>query len=231
MNAIEAAYRKLLYKLFDIPIHTKYESVLLELELKKAKDIIETQKVTYINRVWNEGLNPMGRLLLQQEEIRKGNTKSIIDEIKEICISRGLEDIFCRYADNETLKFEFKRNSIENIWVESFMSPISIVNVLMKEGKRFYHNMPRAQGRAVLLWRVGALRFRSAWKDYYDKKKMSTLCPNRLCDQEDSMNHAMICPFADVKINREIQFEDKRMADFLVRLNRDRRWHHQMPIL
>ena len=170
-NDIEEAYRKLLYKLFDIPIHSKYESVLMELGLKKAKDIIASLKICYMNRIWNEGLNPMGKHLLINDHKCKGEEDSVIEEIEKLCEEYKIGSIFKTYIDNEIIKERINKVAEEEIWKSNFMSTIAEPRESYRH--KPYHYMTRGKGRIVLLWRIGSLRFRSLWKNYYTKHNQS----------------------------------------------------------
>ena len=89
----------------------------------------------------------------------------------------------------------------------------------------------RSHGRAVLLWRCGALRFRYLYRKSYIRKSDRS-CPNNLCGEDDTYAHAVRCPFALIKMSRDenVMFED-RLAQFLINLNKDRIKRHGLAIL
>ena len=80
---VHIQYRKMLYKLLDIPIHTKYETVFLELGLMRAENIIASQKICFINRIWNEDANRLNRELLMRDHEQSKEGESVLDEINK----------------------------------------------------------------------------------------------------------------------------------------------------
>ena len=90
--------------------------------------------------------------------------------------------------------------------------------------------MTRLRGRAVFLWKVGALRFRRHWKNYYQAKKMTYMCPFPLCGHEDTYDHATECLFSNVKLTCNDKNNEYAIADFLVKLNRERVKDHRWPL-
>ena len=91
--------------------------------------------------------------------------------------------------------------------------------------------MDRIHGRAILLWRCGALKFRTSWTKYHKKAGNSLKCPNMMCPEDDSLQHAMQCMFSDTKVGpwSEDTHMELRMAKYLVELNRART-KFRMPI-
>ena len=232
IKTVEAAYRKLLYKFLDIPVHTKYESVLLQLGLKRAKDIIEGQKICYINRIWNEGVNPLGKQLIIEDNLNCDNSdeESVVDEIKRLCKEKNVKDIFETYTENQIIKLVIKNWMKGELWFESFKSKWSQTITTTRNVYKPYHYMTRLRGRAVFLWKVGALRFRRHWKNYYQTKKMTYMCPFPLCGHEDTYDHATECLFSNVKLTCNDKNNEYAIADFLVKLNRERVKDHRWPL-
>ena len=76
------------------------------------------------------------------------------------------------------------------------------------------------------------MKFRRYWRVYYENKRMSIYCPHDLCPEEDTMNHALECPFMDTKLDpwQEGVSEDERMIKFILNLNRERKRYNR-PIL
>ena len=90
--------------------------------------------------------------------------------------------------------------------------------------------MTKGKGRIVLLWRIGSLRFKGLWKNYYEKHNQSTTCPHPLCGKTDELNHAMECLFMYSRVNKSIKDKDYRMADYLLKLNKERN-KYKAPII
>ena len=225
VDNVEGIYRKMLYCFLDIPSKTKYESVLLELGLMKAENVIASHKICFINKIWNEDQDPTNKKLLlrdHRECNREGNMKSVIDEVNKLCRERGLLPVTNFYYDNEFIKREIiKSNDIE-CWRESMTSRLSTTKMQTVYKYSRYHDFIRSEGRAVLLWRCGALRFKRSWRNFYERKGKDMSCPHPLCAEFDTLEHAKRCPFMLTKVKWEGN-EDKTMASFILRLNRERK--------
>ena len=230
IKKIEAVYRKMLYCFLDIPTHTKYETVLLELGLMKAENIIASQKICFINRVWNENQDEVNKKLLMRDYMKSEDGEGVLDEITRLCRERNILPITNFRQDNERIKEHIIRwNDLEN-WKESMKSKYSVTRMQTVNKFRFYHDFVRSEGRAVLLWRCGALRFRYQWKRYYMKKKQDISCPWWSCNENDTLKHAMECIFMNTKVDFSLP-KDERMGKFVMQLNRERIKRFQKPII
>ena len=231
MKVVEAAYRKLLYKLLDIPVHTKYETILLELGLKRAADIINSQKIIYINRIVSEGLNPLGHTLLKSDHEKCLGTseESIFDEIRRLSEMMNVGDIFIEMLDKDEIKFRVKKWMKKELWRESMKSSLSQTVCTTNQSFKPYHYMTRQRGRAVLLWKAGALRFRRTWKNYYVKRKMRYDCPYPICGSDDTFDHSTQCMFVRTKL-RHGPIDDYKIADYVVELHRER-LKYRLPLI
>ena len=59
---------------------------------------------------------------------------------------------------------------------------------------------------------------------------MTSLCPFALCGHEDTFDHAMDCLFSNVKLTCNDKNNEFAIADFLVKLNRERVKDHRWPL-
>ena len=134
-------------------------------------------------------------------------------------------------VDNEFIKYKVKRFAEVESWKSCVGCRLVVTRPFIRSAPRFYYRMNRVEGRAVLLWRCGYLKFKDSWRKYHSKRG-GTRCPNIFCSEDDSLNHALRCRFATVKIenaNTGTPFEI-RMARFLVNLDRERS-KIKLPIL
>ena len=84
----------------------------------------------------------------------------------------------------------------------------------------------RQKSRALLLWRLGSLRFRGVWKVYNRKHGLASKCVMPQCGyEEDCWSHMIECPFYDTKWDPKWlsgpSFESD-LADFIVKISRER---------
>ena len=198
----------------------------------KAENIIASRKICFINRIWNERTDYVCRQLLINDHKKciDSGEKSILEEVNELCRERDILPITNYQYSNENLKGIIVRDNDVKCWRETLKSRISIIRTQINDRYSWYYDFMRNEGRAVLLWRCGALMFKSHWKQSKDgRKKHEKYCPHPLCGKFDTIHHAMKCPFMMTKINRESN-HDKTMASFILRLNKERQ-KYQRPII
>ena len=230
-EVIEAKYRKLLYTMLHIPKHTKYDAVIHELKIKKARHIIESQQMCFINTIVNNDDNEEAKYLLDKEVSDRGDGTSVKELVEEMCSKYQIPSIFEFDVDNETIKFKVKRFAEVESWKSCLSSRLVVSRPFIRLRIRPYYRFNKAEGRAILLWRCGYLKFRDSWRDYHSKRD-GLKCPNSVCPETDNLDHAFKCKFSVIKMQSAdtgIPFE-KRMARFLLDLNADR-LKIKLPIL
>ena len=232
LNNIEKVYKKMIYSLLDIPTKTKYFAVMSELGLKQARHIIAAQKLNFVNNIAKRD-NDNVTVRVLNEDHRLHGDKSILTEVRELCESYNLPDIWNSPCDDDTIKTRVEEENYMQYWKGCLLSNIVICRQRLKTDFKPYHLWPRSDGRSVLLWRCGALRFRSRWRKFNKKNKMDTSCPHPLCPADDNLDHALKCLFMDSKIRGKTDYDiqDDRMCSFLVALNRERSRRYDAPIL
>ena len=227
---IERTYKKMIYSLLDIPVSTNYFAVLHELGLKQARHIIAAQKINMVNHIAICGHNNKTYQVLA-EDLRIHGKNSILAEVKDLCSEYGMQSVWEYPSDSESIKEKInERNNVQN-WKAIFMSSITVTRLEISTEYKPYHYADRTRGRAILLWRCGALRFRSLWNKSFSGKNCC-LCPHRLCGEIDSFKHAVRCPFMQTKLSRDenIPYE-QRVCDFIIKLNLERFNWHQATIM
>ena len=139
-------------------------------------------------------------------------------------------------ASDDHIKSMVKRKSDLELWDDVKEGVYTVARDIPRLKKKPYHRYNRYRGRAILMWRCGMLKFRRYWRNYYESKRMSIYCPHDLCPEEDTMKHALECPFMDTKLEppnepwRAKETEDSRMIKFILDLNRERKRYNR-PIL
>ena len=230
LKYIEKTYKKMIYSLLDIPVSTNYLAVLHELGLKQAKHIIAAQKINMINHVAISGHRNMTYQVLA-EDLRIHKSNSILAEVKDLCLEYGMQSVWEYPSDSDTIKAKInERNDVQQ-WKAIFISSITVTRLEISTEYKPYHFADRIRGRAILLWRCGALRFKSLWNKGFSGKNCC-LCPHRLCGEIDNFKHAIKCPFMKTKLSKDqsIPYE-QRVGDFIIKLNLERFNWHQATIM
>ena len=71
----------------------------------------------------------------------------------------------------------------------------------------------------------------SGWKTFYRARQLSVMCVSRMCDAEDTYSHAKICKHMNTKWSDSFEGDNRLKADYVVRLNNERRRRFGLPIL
>ena len=125
-----------------------------------------------------------------------------------------------------------KRKADYDLWAETLEGKYNVKRFHVREGIKFYHRFKKNEGRAVLMWRIGALKFKRQWRNFYEKKNVSMGCPNRFCPEEDTLYHAILCPFMESKFRGDGGvYEDYHWARYLIDLSRERREVYREKLL
>ena len=92
-----------------------------------------------------------------------------------------------------------------------------------------YHTWDKNSARAILFWRTGALKFRTTWRIYNQKKGIGIGCVMPMCPGTDDLNHVKVCKFYDTKWDDKFQLE-KDLASYLVKISRERFIKVKLPL-
>ena len=99
---------------------------------------------------------------------------------------------------------------------------------------RMHLKWTKLEAKARLLHSAGNLKFlsqASGWRAYYRARGISTRCVSRLCDSEDTAEHAKICKFMETKWDEKFEEDEKLRARYYVNLHRERLKKYAFPIL
>ena len=222
-NYIEMKYRAIVYSVLELAEQTKYTAVLAETGLPTIMSVINQNKINYMSFVlWDENARSQTREVLWQDFLLRPQ-KSMVAEVDNICVKLRLPKVSETPIDRKIVKDRITNEEMRQGWITNFKSRL-VVNRHYLRGTKTYHVMPKSQARAVLIWRIGALRFRDNWFKY-NNKRQGTGCVMRMCSGIDTLEHAMFeCKFvkAKIKVDKEGKFGDEEIAEFIVQLNRER---------
>ena len=233
-NHIEMKYRKIMYSILEIAETTKYSAILAETGLPRIVSVIHQLKINFINDVlWNDKARAKTRELLLAD-FQSTDVKSLVGQADALCERYGLPKVSQVKLDKSLVKDTIKLESEKSGWVDNFNSRL-VINRVSLRGHKFYHSFTRLSARAVLFWRVGSLRFRASWMNANEKTAQGVRCVSRLCNENDSLEHALRCKFMRTNVKMKMKAkdvdDDEKMADYLIELNRERRNRFRSPIM
>lgn len=229
LKLVEKTYKKMIYSLLDIPTNTNYFAVLHELGLKQARHIIAAQKINFVNNIAIYGRNHMTHKVLTADHLLH-SANSIVSEIKTLCAVYDMPSVWEFPSDKDTIRSKIDMVNDCQLWKACFKSSIVVTRLNLITDYKPYHFKNRFEGRAILLWRCGSLRFRYLYRKSYIRKSDKS-CPHDLCGEDDTFRHATKCPFMRTKLSHDenVVYED-RVAQFLIELNRER-LQYGLPVL
>ena len=66
---------------------------------------------------------------------------------------------------------------------------------------------------------------------YYRARQVSVRCVSRLCEDDDTAEHAKVCKFMETKWMDKYEEDNKLKAEYFARLSRERRRRFGYPLL
>ena len=204
--------------------------------------MIDMQKICFINGIIrndkstettkellkadHEGVKEWNKKHITNSNARKKpkEKESVYDEVVRLCRKYNVPPIFECRMDNDTIKSIMRKSAQLELWNDTKEGVYCVPRNRPKIKKKAYHKYNRMEGRAILLWRCGMLKFRRYQREYNIKKGIPIDCPFGFCVDEDTMNHALECMFSPVKLEQWVpgSIEDDRMIKFILELHSER---------
>ena len=153
--------------------------------------------------------------------------KSWLQEISNLFTDRRVPDVSYAEQGPKTIKRILKTENDSRIWYRNLCSRKVIKTIELKNPAKWNQLWDKLASRVNLFYKVGSLRFRATWKDYYEKKGEDALCPSELCGtEEDTLEHAKKCKFLNTKWDESRHSNPKELTKFLRALHneREKRW-------
>ena len=109
-------------------------------------------------------------------------------------------------------------------------SSAAVSRPYIKVKDKAFFSWPKIKAQAILAWRTGSLRLKTQWKLYNVKRGVGVDCVMPLCDGPDTLDHIKSCMWYETKWSDKWSTESD-IANFLVKINRERLKKVKMPIL
>ena len=182
--------------------------------------------------IWDLEGSEVHKLLLSDLEQR--GDESYLGELRRVATEYGLPDLTVQELDPDLVKERIRKVNDEELLRDVWKSSVVERRAWLRLRWKPHFKWPKMQARARILEAAGGLRFlaqASGWKSYYRARQVSTSCVSRLCDAEDTAEHAKICKFMITKWKDDYEDDNRMKADYFTRLNRERRRRYGFPIL
>ena len=228
---LELSYKKIIYKTLQIQETVNYNGILYETGLPRISDIVKKLRITYMNDVlWGKVNDNKLREMIHEDHVIFG-AKSVMSEISSLCSYFKVPDVTTQARGPKTIRWVIKQSMALEVWGKMMRSRILQPSDTLRSSTNWYHVWPRQYARAHLFYKMGTLRFRAAWRGYYEKKGEPVSCPSHLCGVEvDSLAHAKECLFIETKFDARKMSHPKEFAKYLVRLNQERFKKWRLPL-
>ena len=225
MSEVEKSFKDMVYSILELGEKTLYSGVLLEIGAMRMKHYIHKIQLCYMNQLmWSfGGTVPNYAIWAEWQEM---GDRSMIGRIDAIAMTYGLPPLSEQYLDPTFIRRAVKtRNDVE-CWSDVYASSMAKERQYLRVKDKRHFGWSRQKSRALLLWRLGSLRFRGVWKVYNRKHGLASKCVMPQCGyEEDCWSHMIECPFYDTKWDPKWlsgpSFESD-LADFIVKISRER---------
>jgi len=229
MERLEAAFKDMVYSICQIPEKTKYSTVLLELGLTRIKHYAQKMQIGYMSQVIHDPPGSMVHNAVLEEFYCNGDN-SLLGVVDRIATSYGLPRVSSTKIDHKLLKRVVKRQNDIEVWRDTFASPIAIERTHLRVRDKSHMSWDKNMAQALIAWRTGSLRFKSAWKIYNVKRGLGVHCVMPMCDAPvDNWSHMIRCKFYDTGWNEKWTSE-KEIATYIVKASRERFVKVKMPL-
>ena len=221
INTLEANYKKILYSILEIPSKTKFSAVLLETGLMRIRHVVAQMQITYLNTIlWDDKYNNSQIREVVLEDHRINGDKSVITWGDKLCGEYLIGPLSKVYTNKTTVKALIKHKHNMEVLTDCVLSSAVRHRLSWVIKDKSYQRLEKMEAKAIIFYRTGALRFKSAWKIYNSKREGGIWCVSRLCVEPDSWEHMIKCPFYNTKYSEHKT--DKELANYLVTVNRER---------
>ena len=213
----------------DIPEKAKVAGIMLELGMMRMRHIIRKAQMIYVSQVLWEMDGTITNAALV-EEWRINGENSIVAKADKIALEYGMHKISEMPVDKKNVKRIVRQANDAELWEECFMSPVVVSRPYIKVKDKSFYGWPKSRSQALLLWRVGALKTKTAWRLYNVARGVGVSCVWPMCEGEDDFEHIKVCKFYQNRWNSKCCTEEE-LAKFIVNINRERVTKFKMPIL
>ena len=230
---IEKNYKAMIYSILNIPTNTCYAAVMAEIGLMKAKHMLNRARICYLNQIlWEMEECEVKKLLI--EDWRARGDKSHVEVMRQIASEYGISDFTKIHLDTDLIKKKVKEANDNELLLEVWGSKAAEKRTWLRLRTKPHFKWTRCEARARILEAAGGLRFlaqASGWKSFYRARQLSVRCVSRLCEEDDTASHAKVCKFMNTKWQDSFDEDNKKKAEYYVKLSRERRRRFGLPIL
>ena len=228
---LELAYKQMIYAIFGLGEKVKFSAVLLELGLLKLKHVVARQQISYMSSVvWEKQGSTVHNLIM--EEFKMLGERSALAEVDRLAEIYGFEKISKCSVDKKILKQVVKSVNDSEVWYDCYLSPIIVTRPYHRVRDKSHFQWPKLKAKALLAFRFGSLKFRSAWRVYNNKKGIGINCVHPICPGIDSLIHVQYeCKFYKTTWKQEYFDSEESLADYLIKINNERIKLYRLPII
>ena len=230
INNLELAYKQMIYSIFGFGEKTKFSAVLLELGLMRIKHIVARMQISYMSSVvWERVGSTVHNVVM--EEFNLLGEKSALAEVDKLAISYGFQKVSECHIDKKVLKKAVKSVSDNENWYDCFISPIITTRPHLRVKDKSHFRWSKLKAKALLAFRVGALKFKYNWRIYNVKRGIGINCLHPLCNENDTLFHVQRCKFYRTIWKDKYNDSEESLAEYLLKLNTERINTYRMPII
>ena len=212
-------FKSIIYVIMEIPTHTKWTSVLADLNLPNIQSVVDKMKINFMSHtLWGEGDKKLREILKEEHRLLPEN--SMINAVDETCALYKIPAVSQMRLDKVLVKRQVKLMDEINIWVSNVKSPATRnVGLERVRASTNFYRLSKREAQALIAFNASAFKLKTAWGDFH--KVQSCLAP--LCDGLDGLEHIKECQFYKVKWTASCEKDSLLLARYLVGVDKERR--------
>ena len=216
---IKDEYKSMIYVTLDITTHTKWTSVLADLQLPGIISVVDKLRVSYINHtLWGGGDSKLKEML--EEEHRLNPKNSLISMTDKICDLYKIPRVSETQIHRPIIKRQVKLMDEIETWIGNITSSATQnVGVERTRVSTNFFKLTKRETQALIAHNAGAFKLKTAWGNYHDIQA----CLAPMCDQLDEIEHIKRCPHYESKWKDSFDDDCKTLAKYFVAVDRERR--------
>ena len=212
-------YKSMMYVILDIPTHTKWTSVLADLNLPNIMSIIDKLRINFLNHtLWGRGDIKLKEMLLEEHKLNPNN--SLVSNVDRICAKYGIPNVSMMQLDRFIIKRKIKLGDEIDIWIDNIKSPVT-QNVGLERVRLStnFFRLSKRESQALIAFHAGAFKLKTSWGRYHEVQD----CLVPLCGGRDELEHIKRCQFYKAKWDDKFEEDCLSLSKYLVEVDRERR--------
>ena len=158
---LEKAYKQMIYSVLEVSEKTKFSAILLETGMMRMEHVIAQLQLTFMSKVvWDDVDSLVHKVVMLEYQIL--GEKSSLGAVDKLAAAYGMDPVSKVRLDHKAIKQTVRKVHNAQVWKDCFMSSIVKTRPYFRIKDRSFYNWTKWKTKALLAWRTGALKFKTA---------------------------------------------------------------------